>query len=239
MDSVPNKSVHSKNDETETILRMTEKTYDAIAKFFAPLLTRQNASQEEIAALDSFLSSLPKDAIIADLGCGAGKHGRYCASKGFYVCGFDISKKMIEKAEAYNRKDSYTAMEVLQVADMCDFESKYKFDAVISAYSLIHSTSEQAKAMLINLKRHLKPRAHIFLTVYRGTRAEICREELATDHTLYFRDYMEDEFVSMIEECGYQILQSKSWLDIDPITAGNKSNSFESNVLCVIAEYNI
>lgn len=233
MVNLSNKSLHSHDEEL--ILRMTEKTYDAIARFFAPLLTCENASPEEIALLDFFLSLLDKDAIIADLGCGAGKHGRYCASKGFYVCGFDISKKMIEKAEEYNRKDNYTAMEVLQVADMCDFESKHKFDAVISAYSLIHSTSEQAKVMLENLKRHLKPHAHIFATVYRGTRAEICREELAPDHTIYFRDYMENEFVSLIRECGYRILQSESWPDIDPITAGNKS--FESNVLCVIAEY--
>ena len=122
--------------------RITTETYNIIARRFSPILQTNNSSREEVELFDHFIDLLPNGALIADLGCGAGKHGRYCAkisielNKSFKVYGFDISKKMIEEAERHN--ENHPVINMLKIDDMCDFSSDEKYDAVIIAYSLIH-----------------------------------------------------------------------------------------------------
>ena len=217
------------------ILRLTEMTYDAIADKFKPILSINNASEEELNAVDSFIDRLPPKSMIADLGCGVGKHGRYCAQKGFTVYGFDISSNMIKLAEQYNGKEHFAEMKVLQIAEMSDFACEQKFDAVISAYAFIHLTYEQAEMTLKNLHKHLNDYALIFLTVYKGKRNNIYREILAPKYKLYFRDYEETDFKELITKCGYNIIDYKEWSDLDPITASNCD--YDEKVLCVIGEY--
>ena len=217
------------------IIELTRKTYDAIADQFAPVLEIENSSEEEVAAVDLFISKLHNNAVIADLGCGLGKHGRYCAEKGFMVYGFDISTNMIKLAKEYNEKEGFARMEVLQIADMADFENQQKFDAVISAYAFIHLTKKKKKTALINLHRHLNNHARIFITVYQGDGARVTQEILSPQHQLYFRDYKKDEFIELIESCAYKILEYIEWSDSDPITAGN--SEYDAKVLCIIAEY--
>lgn len=217
------------------ILRLTETTYDAIADKFKPILSVNNASEEEIDAVNSFIDRIPRGSAIADLGCGVGKHGRYCAQKGFTVYGFDISSNMINLAEQYNSKENFPEMKVLQIAEMSDFECEQKFDGVISAYVFIHLTYEQAEMALKNLHKHLNDCALIFITVYKGKRNSIYKETLAPQYKLYFRDYEEDEFKELISKCGYNIIDYKEWSDLDPITASN--GDYDEKVLCVIGEY--
>lgn len=221
--------------EEERIIELTRRTYDAIADKFAPVLEIGNSSKEEMAAVDLFISKLHDNAVVADLGCGLGKHGRYCAEKGFMVYGFDISTNMIKLAKEYNEKEGYARMEVLQIADMADFENQQKFDAVISAYAFIHLTYEKSKIALKNLHRHLNNHARIFITVYQGDGERVEREILSPQHQLYYRDYKKDEFVELIKSCGYNILEYTEWSDSDPITAGN--SDYDAKVLCIIAEY--
>lgn len=229
LDVVP----HLWNDKE--ILLLTEQTYDVIADEFAPILKKENSSVEERNAVNCFIDLLPKNAIIADLGCGVGKHGRYCAEKGFTVYGFDISSNMINLAQKYNEIQGYARMEVLQIADMSNFDSEQKFDAVISAYAFIHLTYKQSENALKNLQIHLKDHAFIFITVYQGDRNGVYEELLAPNYNLYFRDYEKDDFVELISKCGYKIIEYKEWSDLDPITASN--SDCDAKVLCIIAEY--
>lgn len=221
--------------DSKEVLRLTETTYDAIADKFKPLLSIKNASAEELKAVDSFIDRLPRKSTIADLGCGVGKHGRYCAQKGFTVYGFDISSNMIKLAEQYNGKEDFAKMKVLQIAEMSDFACEQKFDGVISAYAFIHLTYEQAEMALKNLHKHLNDCALIFITVYKGKRNSVYREILAPEYKLYFKDYEEDDFKELIMKCGYNIIDYKEWSDLDPITASN--GGYDENVLCVIGEY--
>ena len=196
------------------ILKLTEITYDVIANEFKPVLSKENSSSEEYEAVNSFVEKLSPDAIIADLGCGVGKHGRYCAGKGFTVFGFDISSNMIKLAREYNGREGYAEMKVLQIADMSDFVCEQKFDAVISAYAFIHLTYKQAEIALNNLHVHLKNNALIFITVYKGERNSVYRETLAPEYKLYFRDYKKNDFIELIEKCGYDVIEYKESLKI-------------------------
>lgn len=219
----------------EEILKLTETTYDVIADEFKPMLSQENSSVDELEAVDSFINMLSDNAIIADLGCGVGKHGRYCAEKGFTVYGFDISTNMIKLAAQYNNREGYAEMKVLQIADMSHFNCNQKFDAVISAYAFIHLTYEQAEIALNNLHVHLNEEALIFITVYKGERNSIYRETLAPEYKLYFRDYEKDDFINLIKKCDYDVIDYKEWSDLDPITASNFD--YDAKVLCIIGKY--
>lgn len=220
---------------------MIEQTYDEIAHHFAAILREENGFKEEIAAVDEFLSLFPdkEKCRILDLGCGVGKHGRYCAEKGFKVTGLDISKNMIRLANEYNNDENYAKIDALQIADMCDFQTDEKFDGVISFYSFIHLTNEQAKKALNNLKKHLKKDAIIAISVYKGNRNGFCPDSLPEkgkrNLLLYFKDYQLDEFKNLLSETSFTVMKVKEWSDFDPITTTDKV--LDSDVLFFIARY--
>ena len=224
-------------------IAITENTYDEIAHHFDPMLHDDNGSKEEIGAVEKFLSLLPdkQTCKIADLGCGVGKHGRYCAKMGYSVTGLDISKNMIALADEYNRDENYATIDLLEIADMCDFQTEETYDGVISFYAFIHLTYDQAEKALINLKRYLKKDAYIAITVYKGTRDGLVPELLTGKNRrdiqlyIYFRDYQMEEFIELFEKTGYIVTNTYEWADTDPITYSNKN--YDSGVLCVIARY--
>ena len=221
------------------IRNVVKKTYDIIADQFDPTIYPDHVSSREIVAIDRFISMLPDDTTIIDFGCGAGKHGRYCAEKGanrgFQVCGVDISNKMIEKARECNNNNKYAKIEYLQVEDMCNFKYIKKFGAAISAYSLIHLNKEQAVIALNSFKQHLNNDAYLFLTVYKGKRDGFQKEELAPDYEMYYRDYSSEEFRTIVLDSGYSIIEEYEWNDEDPITGGDPE--CDAGVLCIIAKY--
>lgn len=202
---------------------VVRNTYNAIAEFFAPLLSVENSSKAEVEFMDLFLEYLPSDCDVVDLGCGAGKHGRYCASKGCRVTGFDISEKMIELAKTHN--DKYE-MQVLHVADICTVKCEAKFDGAVAMYSLIHLTKEQMIDAIKNICKYLKPFAKIAITVYHGDRNGYYDEALIPELKQFYRDYTCDELIELIESMSFKIEAVRLWDDEDDITASNEDVEF-------------
>lgn len=67
----------------------SEKTWDTIAESFDQ--TRHRTWKECI----DFIEKLPKESIVADVGCGNGRHLIPCAKKCKKVIGIDVSKKLL------------------------------------------------------------------------------------------------------------------------------------------------
>lgn len=218
-------------EEQKNNIEIVKKTYDSIAEYFAPLLDVENSSKAEVEFVDEFLSRVPQGGTIADLGCGAGKHGRYCAKKGFSVIGYDISAAMIKRAEENNHLGE---MDVLLVADMCAIVSTTLFDAVIMMYSLIHLTKEQAILTLSNIRKYMKQDAKLLISVYSGDRDGYCIETLNPSMEQFFRDYSKNELQEMLEQTGFNVEEIRVWRDEDEITASNDEE--DCAVIGVIAQ---
>lgn len=210
-------------------------TYNEIADEFAPMLTVDNSSEAEVKFVDMFLSKL-KGKNIADLGCGAGKHGRYCASKGYFVTGYDISEKMIERASSYNKPGE--EMSLLLVADMRDIKPKDTiFNGVLAMYSLIHLTTEQALETLVNIKKHMADDGIIALTVYYGDRDDLYDEPLKYGYQQFFKDYFPSDIEKLLLEAGFELLQKPMlWNDEDEITASSQGEDIDFGVIGLIAK---
>ena len=223
-------------DETLNNINVVRDTYNAIADEFAPILTVDNSSEAEVHFVDLFLNKL-KGKKIADLGCGVGKHGRYCASKGYSVTGYDISEKMIERAIACNKPGE--KMELLVVADMRNIVPKegILFDGVLAMYSLIHLTKEQALETLINIRKHMEFDGIIAATVYYGDRYDFFDEPLKYGYQQYFKDYYPDEIANLFNSAGFELLLDPIlWNDEDEITASTKSDEIDFGVIGLIAK---
>ena len=221
-------------NKIEDNVEIVRDTYESIAQYFPALLTIENSSEAEVSFVDRFIERLPSNGLIADLGCGAGKHGRYCAKKGFRVIGYDISKNMIRYAEEKNSPEN-GEMKFLRVADMRSIESKEMFDGVIMMYSLIHLTKEQAVQTLKNTTLFMKDGALILISVYLGERDGLYIEPLNLDKQQYFRDYKKKEIVQLLTDVGFAVKDEDVvlWNDEDPITASNDENDF--GVIGIIA----
>lgn len=198
--------------------KIVKDTYDVIAKYFAPMLNEENSSKAEVAFMESYLERLPAESTLIDLGCGAGKHGRYCASRGHLVTGYDVSNEMIERAKAYN---NLYKMEFLEVEDMCEIKTTQNFDGVIAMYSLIHLTKDQMVRTFKNLASNIKDGAQIVLCVNIGDEEGYFPEILQPDMRQYFKYYQKDELVKVVESVGIQVDDICMWKDEDTITASN------------------
>ena len=196
-------------------IEITRDTYNAIAHCFDFLLTPENAANGEIQFLDNFLSKIKKGGRIVDLGCGVGKHSRYCLKKGFRVVGYDISDAMIKNAKDHDPSE-HTELLFFKISDMCDFESDLIFDGAIIAFSMMHLTIVQAKKMLENLKKYLSDGAIILIATLQGSGEGYKREMLADDHQIFIKEYMQEEMLDLLDSAGYVHIDFSSGKDEDP-----------------------
>lgn len=101
---------------------------------------------------------------VLDAGCGNGRHIVYFAQQGINVYGVDISEKSIEIAKAWLQKEKLTA--TLKAGDINNlpFDNDY-FDVVVSLEVLDHLSFLKAQEVLQDLKRVLKNRGYLYLTL--------------------------------------------------------------------------
>jgi len=108
----------------------SQKTWDAIAESFDT--TRQKPWK---ICLD-FIHSLRDTDIVADVGCGNGRHLFPCAEQCSQAVGVDISKKLLRIIEKKNQYKTFNNISLVQAdAVQLPFED-YSFDAVLCIASL-------------------------------------------------------------------------------------------------------
>ncbi len=99
----------------------TKKSYDQTAQAY-----HDNTLKllPEVKAR-TFLSHIPDNARILDLGCGSGRDAAFFAEKGHSVSGIDISEKMINLARRFVPKGFFSVGDI----ETMEFSHQY-FDGV-------------------------------------------------------------------------------------------------------------
>jgi len=102
---------------------------------------------------------------VLDLGCGAGRNLVYLLEKGFDVYGIDCAPKGLEiiKERLKKEKRKYS-LKLGNVFNNLPYEDNF-FDAVISVQVLQHGKINEIKKAIKEIKRILKPRGLIFITL--------------------------------------------------------------------------
>lgn len=116
-----------------------------------------NRSEKEARGfIDVLLDALTPaaNASILDLGCGAGRHAKYLAAKGFNVTGLDLSASSIRMAKKFERSNLH-----FTTHDMRDPFGKNRFDHVFNFFTSFgyFENDEENHRVIRNIYHALKP----------------------------------------------------------------------------------
>lgn len=102
---------------------------------------------------------------ILDLGCGSGGHIVYLAKQDFEVYGIDIAEEGIKVAKKWLKENELAAsLNIASIYEKLPYRDNF-FDAIISIRVIHHAGINDIRKLINEMKRILKPKGLIFVTV--------------------------------------------------------------------------
>lgn len=176
--------------------------YDAIADDYSKTYDVPT-SDENLVFQNTILSYLNPNSHIIDIGCGTGFSAEYFSNKGMTVKAIDLSSKMIEIAKEKHNGINFS------IADMRDFKTNTKVDAVYAGYSMFHFNQSDFEKTLENIKSYLKPEG-VFALVMQEGEGEIEQvEPFLPEEKIYIKLYAEKELISILNSHNFEVLDIK------------------------------
>ena len=132
-----------------------KQSYDNIAATW----NKEREWYIEQPSIDAAMTHLKAGATILDVGCGSGKPiAAYLIDKGFDVHGLDISPQLIQYAK------NVIPEAKLFLADIFEFTTELRFDAIICWFALFHIHAEHHLEVLKKFHTFLQPNGILLLT---------------------------------------------------------------------------
>lgn len=170
--------------------------YDVNAESFC--FGTQNAAFSEHQ--DTFLSYLPPQASILDLGCGSGRDSRAFLHKGYDVEAMDGSKELCRLASECIGKE-------VKCCNFQELEAENLYDGIWACASILHLNMADLEAVMKRVYRALKP-AGILYTSFKYGEFEGVR------NGRYFNDMTEEKMELLLKRLkNFQI--EKMWRTSD------------------------
>ena len=171
--------------------------FDKFAEQYADL-TFQNILQYE---LNNFISLLPKNARILDVGCGSGKDVQYFIDYGFQAVGIDASENMIKEAKKKVADGDFKIMNLFSL----DFP-KESFDAawVLDTVSFIDKAD--MPKFLSSIYDVLKSNAVIFISARQGVGETEIEYEKLGNSKINIAFFYQEEMEELLGKNGFEIL---------------------------------
>lgn len=151
-----------------------------------------------------FLSLIPPNGVILDVGCGSGRDLRAFRERGFSAIGIDASRALVEIAQRHSG-----AICLVRRFEKIDWHSC--FDGVWACASLLHAPKSKLVDILQRLRDALKFGGAMYISVREGV-----GERVLPDGR-YFSDYSATEFERIISAAGgLVVLESWTTSDVSP-----------------------
>lgn len=112
-------------------------------------------------ALEEFISLLPENCPILDLGCGSGRDSLYLIEHGFDVTAMDGASELCGLAEIHIGQDVLC----MRYEEM-DFESV--FDGVWACAALVHIPKNELSNILVKIVNSLRPNGILYMSLKYG-----------------------------------------------------------------------
>lgn len=180
----------------------TIDVYNAMADEYAKKLNDYAPRPEQ----RKFISLLPKNATILDVGCGPGRDCEYFVKQGLKVVGVDLSEKLLDIA----RKRVPGASFLKQDLRALDFPSG-SFDGIWACASLHHLKRTETPHVLRIFSRLLKSHGVLFILVKEGKGEADITESLSSGLSRHFVYYTLDELTHLLEKAGFVSEEIYTW----------------------------
>jgi tRNA (uracil-5-)-methyltransferase TRM9 len=202
-----------------------QNTWDAIAESF------DTTRQKPWSYCLDFINSLRQNDVVADLGCGNGRHLFPCAQHCSYVFGVDISQRFLHIIERKLRQTTYGNISLIH-GDVVELPfSNQTLDAILFIAALHNIQGrEHRHAALREVARVLKPQGTALISVWSRWQDKFYRHFLKQfinrtrdfgDIDLWWRQhnlniprfyhlYSRSEFVQELHDAGLKIQHIQS-----------------------------
>ena len=193
MNTTSNMKLNLQSDEVQTT---TLDYYEKNGYLFAQDVDNVNFSQMQLR----FISKLPKQAKILDLGCGSGRDSLAFLNAGFDVDAIDGSKKMCEIAQ------SKTGLSIRNIRfEQLDDQNQY--DGVWACASLLHLPKNELPKVFSKIIEALKEDG-LFYSSFKYGSFEGFR------NGRYFSDFTESSMNELLEQFP-ELKCIESWISSD------------------------
>jgi SAM-dependent methyltransferase len=180
------------------ISRRMAAAYDQVAGEFAQKNAVVPADLLEVGP--RFLQQAGREAIILDVGCGAGRDLAWLQTHGAAVVGVDLSAGMLAQARPH-------APGRLFQIDMRDLPfADGVFGGVWSSASLLHLPKQDAPRALAEMRRVLAPHGPLMLSIQEGD-GEAWETWPYGTVERFFARYRPDEITATLDAAGFQVTE--------------------------------
>ena len=182
-------------------MSMNSKVIESFNKFAEQYadITFSNLLQYE---LNRFISLIPKDGKVLDLGCGAGRDVEYFTDFKLKTMGIDASKNLINEAKK-------RVNENFEVMDMRKLTFKdEEFDGIWAQDSISYVAKDDVKGVLKNVFRILKREGIFFVSVRKGSDEVLILSEKLGKNEVMVGFYEINELEALLREAGLEIMNS-------------------------------
>ena len=156
---------------------------------------------------NQFISLLPQNARILDLGCGSGRDSLYFLQKGFSVDAADACPEFCKSVK--NLTGEFLPSKKITVIQMqfSELSAVQKYDGIWACSSLLHVPKSELPLIFKKIQNALKPNGIFYCSFKQGTFE-------GERNGRYFSDFTQDELCSMIHS-STKLKAVKIWLTQD------------------------
>ena len=177
-------------------------------------------------AANAFISFLPKNGSVLDLGCGAGYKSKFLDEHGFAVTSLDFSKSMLAIAKKRLPGGTFICADIFD-----ELPLETQFDGIFAEAVFLHVPKKDADATLQNVVKHLKSGGYCYISlkeVREGIEEEVKKEEkYGKSFERFFSYFTINEMRDLLKRSGFEIVYEKlypedtRWLQV----IGKKASS--------------
>jgi SAM-dependent methyltransferase len=173
------------------------EVYNKIAKPYAKEFSRPSDY------IDNFITYLPKNGRVLDIGCGPGFDSSYFVAKGFKVMGVDLSKEMLLLAKKNCPGGEFKNLDFRKL----DFPER-SFDGIFASCSLIHIPKSDVLPTLKKFFKMLKPGGVIYISLQGGKPEEVFLvEPLKPDEKTFLNVMSLEEITGLLDKAGFVVVE--------------------------------
>jgi len=182
---------------TSHVVAQTLETYERDARLFLTRWGRRKYKRPPLLA--EWVTLLPDQAVLLDLGCGGGQDARYLHRVGHRVLALDRTTALLRFAKA--RAPSVPFI----LADMRSIPVRTgTLDGIWAAASLIHLPKRNVAGLLATLRRLLKPAGLLAATLTHGTNSRVTRTGWMPGR--FFARWKKEELTQALRRTGWKVL---------------------------------
>lgn len=176
---------------------ITRDSYQETAERFA----RNVASLAPMESIQRFVSMLPPNPRIIDIGCGSGRDAKVFSENGVSVVGIDFCQSLIDIAKKTAPLAQFQMMDI----ETDDFPEA-SFDGAWASCSLLHIPKKSFSPVLCKIHSCLKENGYFYLTLKKGTGEFVERDLRYGDFEKFWALYEENELKELLQSAKFKII---------------------------------